>query len=328
MVLPCACRVCGKTIHNYRGLASHLRHNLDVAHDSLRSEWRAYRDSYHKTLTCRKCGAEFEVTSKSNSNRKRCSKCTRLRGNLGKKLYEKTQVSQVKRVTKHDSFHWVRGDSNYTKVVQAIDSGVSVNRILREFGITYRTFLVMAHDFLGEQEYLGRVQAKRLFSVKKAYTVAHEKYLALTPEERAQRIRDRCGKSSKLEVTLVNQLVHNGYTNFVRNDWQSVPIKNTFVPREADLKISLEDGRKVVVMCDGEAFHGPRAIFGDPKDRIASDIETARGYHSLGYSVLRYSESEINSGVAIGHLVRMLNLLRSYKQVLRSWFPPMEQLTE
>jgi hypothetical protein len=98
------------------------------------------------------------------------------------------------------------------------------------------------------------------------------------------------------------------------------------VPREADLKIPLRDGRKVVVLCDGEAFHGPRTIFGDPSRRIKADTETAEAYFSIGYSVLRYSESEIKSGYAAEHVLEVLTRLGVVRRIYHNWCPSEERV--
>ena len=323
---PSSCRVCGKILHNYRGLASHLRHNPDLGHRDFRSEWLRYRGSYHKSLICRKCGSEFEVTSKDDSNRKRCLSCTELRGNLSKKSYEGTKVPQSDRSPKQSTFHWVRGDRVYLQVSQAIASWVSLPKLMHELSLTYKTITAIAEDILGKEGYLELVRVRKLDTARKAYTAAKEAYSRLTPEEKAQRIKERCGKSGSLETLLANQLKSRGITDLVLNDWQAVPIGDRVVPREADIKVSLGDGRKVVILCDGEAFHGPRTIFGDPNDRILLDIETTEGYYSLGYSVVRYSESEIKSGRAIQHLVGVLDTLRLHNQVLRNWFPAIERV--
>ena len=274
---PTPCRVCGKTIHNYRGLASHLRHNPDLGHSDFRSEWLKYRESYHKSLVCRKCGSEFEVTSKADSNRKRCSSCTELRGSINKKSYEGTKVPKLERPHKQSSFCWTRGDRVYLQVAQAIDSGASLRKLMHNLSLTYKAITAIAEDILGKEGYLGLVRERRLAAARRAYTAAREAYSRLTPEEKAQRIKDRCGKSGSLETLLASQLKSRGFSDLVLNDWQAVPIGDRVVPREADIKVSLGDGRKVVVLCDGEAFHGPRTIFGDPNDRISLDIETTEG---------------------------------------------------
>lgn len=326
MLFPSSCKVCGKTLHNCRGLSSHLRHNLDLKHSEFRSEWLVYRDSYHKLLTCRKCGLVFEVTSKTESNRKRCLSCTKLRVNLSKKTYENTKLLKADTLSKQDVFHWVRGDRVYSKVSQAITSGTPIRKLMHELSLTYKSIIEISEDILGKDGYAELVHRRRLGTARVAYTAAKKAYSKLTPEEKAKRIKERCGKSSSLEILLVKQLRDNGYTDLVLNDWQAVPIGGKVVPREADIKVTLGDGRKVVVLCDGEAFHGPHTIFGDPKDRITLDVETTEGYYSLGYSVARYSESEIKSGVALQHLIGVFDILKTHRQVLRNWFPVTERV--
>lgn len=150
---------------------------------------------------------------------------------------------------------------------------------------------------------------------------AHEKYRNLSPEDKASYFKSRF-VGSALEAELAIQLKACGVSDFRMNVWQSILVNGSQVPREADLKIALEDGRKVVVLCDGEAFHGPRTIFGDPAKRIAEDQLTLRGYFSEGYSAIRYSESEIQSGLALEHLLTVLDRLRrGAKQVGRNWCP-------
>ena len=88
----------------------------------------------------------------------------------------------------------------------------------------------------------------------------------------------------------------------------------------------MSDGRKVVVLCDGEAFHGPKFVFGSAQARIDNDIKTARAYYDTDYSVLRYSESEIKSGWALTHLLGVLSRLSSVHKVYRTWHPCVEEV--
>lgn len=57
-----------------------------------------------------------------------------------------------------------------------------------------------------------------------------------------------------------------------------------------------------LVLCDGEAFHGPRFAFGDCSQRIVDDVATADGY----YALVRYSETEIREGTALTHFLACL----------------------
>jgi len=130
-----------------------------------------------------------------------------------------------------------------------------------------------------------------------------------------------------LELGMVDQLRAQGVNSLELNVWQSVPIRGQMVPREADIKISIGGGRKVVVLCDGEAFHGPRMIFGNPQDRILADTETAEAYYALGYSVVRYSETEIKSGVAVKHMLDVLKRLDGCRAIYRNWCPSEERVS-
>lgn len=152
-----------------------------------------------------------------------------------------------------------------------------------------------------------------------------DRYRALSPEEKAQVLKKRFPRvRSKIE-TLMSDFLSGRGESFVSNDWQSLEIEGKMVPREADLKIDLGTS-KVVVECDGEAWHGPGRIFGDPDFHIRDDELTARAYLAEGYSVLRYSETEIHSGVAFVHLSSTLERLRSGGcRVLRLWHPSVEE---
>ena len=178
---------------------------------------------------------------------------------------------------------------------------------------------------LGEEVYSNVVQeAKRIRTVRMAEK-AHAAFRAMSPEEKAAHFA-RMKKGSLLEKALAAALVQAGFQGVQLNVWQAVPLGDRKVPREADIKIPLGDGRKVVVLCDGEAFHGPRFVFGDPQKRIEEDEATARAYFSLGYSVLRYSESEIKRGDAETHLLLAMEKLQRCQRILRLWHPPLEEV--
>lgn len=149
----------------------------------------------------------------------------------------------------------------------------------------------------------------------------------MTPEEKAAHIEAKFGNVHTLETLLAAQLVERGVDGIEMNRWQSVPINGCFVPREADIKVTAGPG-KVVVLCDGEAFHGPRSVFVAPADRIRDDVTTAEAYFSLGYSVIRYSETEIESGFAVEHFERVYESLRSggFTRIYRTWHPCVERL--
>jgi hypothetical protein len=134
----------------------------------------------------------------------------------------------------------------------------------------------------------------------------------------------KAGRKSGLDEEFAQQLTHAKVTNHEMDCWQTLQIKGQRIARQADIKVSLDDGRKVVVLCDGEVFHGPGCLWADPEDRIASDRETALAYFDLGYSVVRYSESEIHDGTALAHFQDAMKRLSSIQKLYRNWCPEEE----
>jgi len=77
-----------------------------------------------------------------------------------------------------------------------------------------------------------------------------------------QRLRETLGKKHYEELTCalearLSERLKEDNLIFELNVWQSIPINGKKVPREADIKVDLGAGRKLVILCDGEAFHGP-----------------------------------------------------------------------
>jgi hypothetical protein len=194
-------------------------------------------------------------------------------------------------------------------------------------GISFDLFRAVGVYLLGEDGY--RVWAKRrVFERTARMGKAHaDRYRSLSPAEKAEVLKRRFPRArSRIETRMSEFLTKRG-ESFVTNDWQALLINGTLVPREADLKIDLGTS-KVVVECDGEAWHGPNFIFGDANRVVKSDLQTANAYFEAGYSVLRYSETEIMSGEAEAHLGQALDRLRlSGGRVFRLWYPLTETWT-
>jgi len=323
-------------IHNYRGLAGHLRHNVDAEHSLLKSDWETWRSQYRATLRCRKCGSLWEVLSKENKDSKRCPRCeVRLR-TLGKRGYEawKPEVLPDPRVRVRTTkarwvglsdlqFHWVRGDAAYEVVRTALGSEASVVTVLRKLGVTYKVFRDIAEDILGVSGYQAWGISRKVSCGRSNLAIAHKNYRELPPDGKAQRLKKLYGGPCRLEADFADALGKHGIT-VTLNSWQAVPVRGQSVPREADIKIELDIHHKLVVLCDGEAFHGPKFAFGDATGRISDDIDTAEGYFQLGYSVSRYSETELKSGVALKHLLDNLPRLRAGRRLFRLWHPATE----
>lgn len=165
------------------------------------------------------------------------------------------------------------------------------------------------------------MHARKAASGTENLKISHQKYALMTPDQKALTLQRRFGGTCALEASFARSLREVGFTKLDMNVWQSVPIKGSKVPREADIKVAVGGGRKIVVLCDGEAFHGPKAIFGNPEDRINEDRETALAFFRLGYSVIRYSETEIHSGFALNSFQDLFLKLGKWKKIYRNWCP-------
>lgn len=254
--------------------------------------------------------------------RKRCPTCDDLRKKLGKRQYEaltfdtkptnllnaggKVPMSRRDGLSVR-TFRWEPGDVTYQKVVHAIQTGDRINDILRREGVSYQVLRA-----IGEHAF-GREILDRMMHTRKVRTIQQNLTLMAL--------------HSGLEDDLVRQMEAAGIVVHTRNRWRTIEIRGEPTCREADIEVKLKDGRKVLLFCDGEAFHGPRCRYRDPTACIDYDTETAQAFYDLGYSALRYSETEIRSGEAALHLIGVLDRLgTSALRVFRTWHPAVEHL--
>lgn len=335
-----SCRVCGRPIHNYIGLAQHLRFHSDPEHQALKSDWFAWKMQYRAVLRCRKCGGLWEITDKEERNQKRCPTCRALRESVGKRKYEAERPDKkpdprkffphVGSKAKWDGLAerelvWGPGDNLCQEIATGLGEGLKVGQILQKVGVSYKLFKQIAEFLFGVEEYRawakGRIRERTVAMARKA----HEKYRNMSPEEKAE-FFSKFKRGSSLERVLADQLRSAGLSDFIMNVWQSVPVRGVMEPREADIKLAVGDGRKIVILCDGLAFHGPGTIYGNPADRIREDAATAEAYFQSGYSVLRVSETEVKNGVALAAVQTALEKLKSTVRYYRNWCPSEERV--
>jgi hypothetical protein len=198
---------------------------------------------------------------------------------------------------------------------------------MTRLGLTFDLFKSVGVYVAGAEDYRNwSLERKQKASAKTGKAQAN-RYRAMSPDEKAAVLQKRFHRvRSKIEVILTDVLMALGETNFVTNHWQSLEVFDRVSPREADIKLTLGTNHKMVLLCDGEAFHGPGCIFGNPADRIRDDVATARAYFDVGYSVVRYSETEIKAGQARDHLTLILARLKSEGgRIFRLWCPSIEE---
>ena len=205
-----SCDVCGKIIRTYRALAGHLRHNDDIDHQVLKVGWLLWRtqrriETYRAQLRCRKCGSLWEIRDRSLANRKRCPACAVRRHTLGKCAYEAapTIVSRVSPVVRQKS----------------VSSVVWVRG-----DVLYREVV----ESFQRGEHVKDLMPRLGLTYK---------------EERASLMKRRFGGACALEVAFSAQLQARGLVDIELNQWQAVAIGSEVVPREADIKLAVGDGR-------------------------------------------------------------------------------------
>lgn len=319
-----SCEVCGKMFRTHRSLAGHLRHNTDPEHAALKGRWQTWRDTYRAVKWCRKCGRTWENKDKTQKDRKRCSRCEELRQSLGKRAYEKLATVPKLVLRLRRSVFPGPEDPLYQEVTTGLLGGERIKALKGRLGVTYKFVRAIGEHAFSVEGYRDLMRRRKAAVGEANLRHSHERYRALSPAEKARLLKKRFGGTCALERGFADQLQERGITPLRMNQWLSVPIDGNRVPREADIKLAVGDGRKIVVLCDGEAFHGPGTIFGDPQIKIETDRQTAFGFFSLGYSVARYSESEVHDGTAVGHLLQMLVQLQSCQKVYRNWCPAEE----
>lgn len=311
------CEVCARVNHNYNALGLHLseRYNPDEAHRAFKARWHAWRAEYRATLRCRKCGDLFGITDKRLKDSKRCPRCEHLRQTLSKRKYEalrfdKTPDPRVIHKESGSKARWPVGynptvevDTVYEQAVKVLSAGGGVGAVMR-LGVPYPKAKEIAARVLGN-------------------TTEYAAWVLNRKQDTIRDNREQARKSSGLEFFFVAQLQGAGIEPCGRNEWLTLTVDGLRVRREADIKVLMANGRKAIVLCDGEIFHGPRCLYGDPEQKIADDRATALAMFHRGYTVLRYSESEIRQGVALQHLQ---GVLHSGLHLYRNWHPYEEVL--
>lgn len=219
------------------------------------------------------------------------------------------------------TFEWDQFPHVADRIVQSFVEEGRVRDILSREGVTYKVFRSIMNHFLGEK-YEKIVKDRKSKVGRENLKVAHEQWRSLTPSEKAKVLKTRFSHGSSLERVLRAQVEETGIS-LTTNEWTTLVVEGSLQPREADIKFS-RGQQKIVVLCDGEAFHGPECVFGSSESRVREDVRTARAFYKAGYSVLRYSETEILEGEAIKHLQDALPRLWS-ERVYRTWHPACEE---
>ncbi len=332
------CGVCSLPVISQKSYAQHLRGRNDAPHREALARYEAWLAVDLTTYRCSKCKALYrrEPVLGKRSGPGLCAKCRDLKDTISSRTYEAIRPGPEEPRCLWDTLTvqrdvWEPHETLKEEVARTLAGDEKIRDAMTRLGITFELFRACAVYLVGQEGY-EKWAAERVWHRTSRMGKAHaDKYRAMSPDEKAAVLQRRFPRvRSKIEVAMSDALTELGEVGFHINQWQALNVLGKVQPREADLKLTVDDSRKLVILCDGEAFHGPNGIFGNPKDRIRDDVETARAYFDAGYSIARYSETEILSGAAKAHVSETLVRLRSTpnSRLLRTWYPPVETWSE
>lgn len=327
------CGVCSFPISSHVSYAQHLRGRHDPRHQQIRDLYEIWLGRHLTTYKCAKCKGWYQrqpLTHRSGPGR--CPSCTQLQQTLSNRAYEAANPSPCGERVGWESLvvhqeTWVPTDALCDEVRRVMLGEEKIRSAMARLGLTFDLFKSVGEYVAGVGAYTEWSARRKRESASKMGRNHADAYRALSPEQKAAVLQQRFPRTvrTKIEVAMTNALTSLGETGFLVNQWQSLTVSGERVPREADIKLSVDGTRKLVILCDGEAFHGPGCIYGNSHDRIRDDVETAQAYFDAGYSILRYSGTEILSGSAQPHLAGALTRLRSGTgRVMRTWHPNVE----
>jgi len=315
-LFPGCCSVCDAPLRSVYSWVNHLVSATDDAHVALQEEWMLWTAQYRKQLTCRKCSSVWEVEDKSQSQRKQCPRCVALKASLGKRAYEALTLTPIKYPLQR--FSGIKPARLDRKVFADYIASNGIRDAMGHFKLGYSYLKSCFLSFYTQEDYDALVIQGTQRSLEAAHSGAREWWLNLTEDERDAHFGRLCSSSS-LEAHLVAQLQEEQILIKRRNAWFTFGQGSSRIVREADLLLETQGGACLVVQCDGEAFHGPNTVFVDPVVKAHHDAMSDQLFLGKGYSVARFSESEIFSGEALECLLE--KLLPCERRVHRAWHP-------
>lgn len=327
------CEVCSLPVVSHNAYAQHLRKRKDPRHQELLAVYLRWLETYLMTYRCKKCHVLYQrEPHKHKSGPGLCPPCRHLKDTLPSRAYEslkrqkETETFPTWKTLVVQQATWLPNEDLCGEVLRVTQGQEKVSDAMSRLGITFELFRSVGIHILGHGLYMEWASSRKSERCSKVGKLSADRYREMSPDEKAAVLQKRFPRvRSKIEVQMSNDLLSLGERNFQMNQWQSLSVLGRVVPREADIKLTVDGSRKLVIVCDGEAFHGPKCIFGNSEDRIQDDIETAKAYFEAGYSILRYSETEILSQTAKSHVSSVLLRLRSgSSSVMRTWYPPIE----
>lgn len=355
----CPVESCHFSFLNKYSLTNHIRRNVDPEHN------RYYKERIEKRICpeCKKkidnrrtlyegvCYTCFykkkppQKKIKKERLKRYCFHCNKELIGLFSKMNTRILCPDCKKISKNNKYE-------YNKKFDRIryDKAIEVRRVQRDKKKKEKIntlFNLLKDDLLFSEMPVYKICAKykiSLLSIRKILPLLNLNYKKRNHDVRSRatlkRIEDIKNyfknrpdprtvqrHPSSLEKKVGEQIKKNFPDAEIRyNVWKSIKdeINNCYVHLESDIIINFGELR-IIVLCDGEAFHGEDCYFNGDTRKI--DEWKSRILHKKNPFIFRYSETEIKKNEAIDHLIKILRDIKDKKIIryYKNWMLNIEE---
>jgi hypothetical protein len=112
------------------------------------------------------------------------------------------------------------------------------------------------------------------------------------------------------------------------NVWKALKDdKESFIHLESDVVLNLDKDVRIVILCDGMAFHGEYRYFNRTTSTVEEDERRSRILHQYNPYVVRYSEKEIKNDFAQNHIKILISKVKNefLGSYYRNWMLNIEE---
>jgi len=268
---------------------------------------------------CRNCEKEFYGMFKKFATNFLCNECSNKSKNE-KKIKLKNYYKEKRNKTKEKRENKKKEMFNFAlKKVKndLILNELSIFTISKMYNLNPKIVKKVGIFILGQKGYNERLKLfENNFKSLEAIEKRKEAWAKKTPDEIAKIFNRR---PNNLEYLLTNQ-IKDKFKNVIieHNIWRSVKENQKVKHIEIDISAKINNF-KILIFCDGEAFHGKNSYFNG--NTIKSDEFKSKAINKLYPYVLRYSESEIKNKFAIKDFCNIVNNIKTTKinNYYRTW---------
>jgi hypothetical protein len=315
------CLKCGKSLDHrvkiYNGVCFTCFSSANIKKDVVKE---------FLTKICFKCKKEVTGYFSCMNTRVLCPECKEISDKAKKEYSKKFDTIRYKRQKECRSADKLSKKSSisedlYLKLeADILDYSIPIHIILKKYNLSLKYFNLAAEELLTKEQLKDRKHQTRSTAAQKFAVIQKARWKA----DPSLKLNFTRNVPNKLEQKLIDDLKEKFVGSSIKNNiWKTIKDNNSGNLIRTEIDIRLEYcGVKFYILCDGEAFHGPDCYFRG--NTVSSDDFLSRALFSLHPFVLRYSETEIKSGFAIGHIDKVLKEINSndLKSYYRNWMIP------